>query len=342
MTLAAPSAMATDLDATGGNGGGPFRVTCQPGSYIVGVAGRVGEWIDQVSMQCAHWNDQTHRLEPPSLAQVPIGTSNGGRALATYCPNGSVVQVLTITSLSSDNRLIANLYLTCHFVEGNGPDTDIQFGEDGVVNRSSLATTFVASVQQECPSNELAVGLHGRSGLFIDAIGLVCGPAPKAGLTAAALGGINGGRVPVSAATAARSDQWAAPTPARNTTAGQLAAASPTSIPAPAPGPTPFDLPEGPTAGVPIARGVRYSYPFINDYSMNWGLLDWCRESATNCGAPAANAYCRAVDGGQHPHALEFATFNGAGRYRPTINVATRTSCTAKSCDAFTHITCGS
>ena len=331
---------ATDSGPAGGHGGGPFRVTCQPGSYIAGLTGRVGDWIDQVSMQCAHWNAQAQHLEPTSTTPMPIGESHGGGGATAYCPSGSVVRSMSVMTLQSDNRLVSNLSLICHPVERNDAETDVEFGGHGASGAGLAGGTLIPWVALACPPKELAVGLFGRAGLFVDAIGLVCGPAPKSPISAGALGGVSGGRVPLSASAVVKSEQWAAPSARRNTAVGQLAT-SPSSVPSPAPGPAPFDLPAGPTPGVPIARGVRHNYPFINDYSMSWGMLDWCRESATNCGAPAASAYCAAVDAGQHPHALEFEKFEAAGRYRVTINVATRTQCTAATCGAFTHITCG-
>src|SRR5262245_48957572 len=58
---------ATLVDAFGGKGGNPKRVDCEAGSYVIGFSGRAGDWLDNISALCAHWNSDTGSLQPPNL-----------------------------------------------------------------------------------------------------------------------------------------------------------------------------------------------------------------------------------------------------------------------------------
>ena len=64
---------------------------------------------------------------------------------------------------------------------------------------------------------------------------------------------------------------------------------------------TPANFPDGPTPGATTADDKKYSYPYITSAAGEAVLLDWCREWGVNCGKPAADAFCAAVDGGRTP-----------------------------------------
>ena len=55
---------------------GDFAVSCPPGTYLTGFAGRVGDWIDQMRIVCSRWNGRV-LLQPVDFSN-PIGASNGG------------------------------------------------------------------------------------------------------------------------------------------------------------------------------------------------------------------------------------------------------------------------
>ena len=107
-----------------------------------------------------------------------------------------------------------------------------------------------------------------------------------------------------------------------------------------------FRLPAGvalePTPGVPTAQGVQYNYPYVaGPSSGEFVFLDWCREWATNCGEPAAEAFCAQVDGGRQPHALAWSEFKRAVRFNPSMTIGSRKICNDPNCSAFEHVVCG-
>lgn len=104
--------------------------------------------------------------------------------------------------------------------------------------------------------------------------------------------------------------------------------------------PLPAGVPDRDTSGKPTDGGMRYAYPYVTDAYGRYGLLDWCRDWGTACGKPAAEAFCKQVDGGVRPHAGDFGHWPEAGHHAYTVIISTRDSCELPHCEAFTHIVC--
>ncbi len=75
-----------------------------------------------------------------------------------------------------------------------------------------------------------------------------------------------------------------------------------------------------------------FTNPTINGYR-----LDICREWGTNCGKPAADAFCR-LSGFSHSTHHQAAMDIGA--HSPTMVISTGQVCDQSFCDGFTSITC--
>lgn len=82
-------------------------------------------------------------------------------------------------------------------------------------------------------------------------------------------------------------------------------------------------------------KTVNYFDPEIAVHSGDKLPLDWCREWGTNCGAAAAEAFCKSV--GQ-AKAIRFAPKSNIGL---TAVISDRRVCNAPSCDGFSQIVCG-
>jgi hypothetical protein len=105
--------------------------------------------------------------------------------------------------------------------------------------------------------------------------------------------------------------------------------------------PLPAGVPDRDTPGKPVAGGgMRYEYPYTLDQFGRYGLLDFCRDWGAACGKPAADAFCKQVDGGARPHAADFGHWPQAGHYAYTVVISTRDSCELQRCEAFTYIVC--
>lgn len=179
--LSAP-VIATDLPIQGGPGGNESRADCPSGSYIVGLLGSVGKWIDRIRPVCAPWLAVENRFGYFTPGKQKLGTSSGGTVQERTCPHGYAINGWNFKTTVGDNhqpKFVNFISATCIKVT---PPLDIQplhFGNLEILGQILYASgSRLPGGNQFCPANELATGFRGRAGLFVDALGLVCRGAP--------------------------------------------------------------------------------------------------------------------------------------------------------------------
>lgn len=179
--LSSPTfAMQTEL--LGGGGGTPFIAPCPQGFYLVGLTGRTGAWVDRISPVCAPWLGAQHTFGPTTTGQVH-GSSNGGQPVLRVCPIGAAIARWE-TSYTRTNQssigFVASITATCLSIERPSTGQIILVGspaeEHGPLH--APAQFNVTGVPATCPADKIGIGIHGRAGLFVDRIGLICGPKP--------------------------------------------------------------------------------------------------------------------------------------------------------------------
>ncbi|MGH7256747.1 MAG: hypothetical protein ACREIM_00085, partial [Nitrospiraceae bacterium] len=176
-------ALATDQPVWGGAGGNYFRVECPKGSYLVGLAGRAGAWVDRIATVCAPWLRGSQTFGAPSIGQI-FGTSVGGQERHVGCWGSGVknlaVQSWHIDTLRSGNPFVQ--YIEAHCISlalpASGGFWDFGSKSAAAEERVTAGPYGSTGPGQACPSGEAAVGIHGRAGKFLDALGLICGPLP--------------------------------------------------------------------------------------------------------------------------------------------------------------------
>jgi hypothetical protein len=156
----------------GGNGGSFFKLMCPPGTFIAGIEGNNGAVIDHMRLLCAGFKILSTTLPPfhfsvgvaKNQGEI-IGNSAGGGHQVTQCGNDRLVGSISFnTEFFEDKHLIAFVVMNCEGSPGTKPE-EIRFG-----------TNFPGGsvVHQACDVGHFAVGLRGRHGSFVDAIGLIC------------------------------------------------------------------------------------------------------------------------------------------------------------------------
>lgn len=176
----------------GGKGGDYFREDCPKGSYLVGVDGRYGGWVDRISPVCAAWMWTQKTFGPPTVGPFHGGRGGGQKQILCwgFGINNRAVQSWTIWHNRSDDHFVNFIHATCASLAppnasgkwgfGKFPDlprTEV-IGPPPLMGGYDFPEFLVKSDPQVCPPGELGVGIHGRAGKFIDAIGLICGPMP--------------------------------------------------------------------------------------------------------------------------------------------------------------------
>lgn len=180
-------ALATDLPVYGGPGGNEFRAECPKGSYLVGLTGRTGAWVNRIAPICAPWLRGSQTLGAPSIGQS-FGMSGGGQEHQAICTrsgdNRLAIQSWWIHLLRSDNHYVQFIQVYCDSLPTPLPPTNwgprLDFGTKPNDSEEMITYGPFGSQPpfQACPAGEAAVGIHVRAGRFVDAIGLVCGPIP--------------------------------------------------------------------------------------------------------------------------------------------------------------------
>jgi hypothetical protein len=156
------------LSLLGGPAGNDFEYICGTEEVLVGVRGYSGAWIDNVQAVCARAKDH---LE----AAVPEGSVFGGAANQinnfAYCP-GQGIAARLVVSETENRSALGSIFFGCQDFatkQQSGTSRTMQGGDP-------LATAI--GISQSCPANTVAVGIRGRAGTYLNALGLVCSTRP--------------------------------------------------------------------------------------------------------------------------------------------------------------------
>ena len=307
-----PSYSATPV--FGGNGGGAFVHYCPNGTYIIGISGRTGDWIDAIQPICARWNSGPEAFGPPVKGSTAGGSGGGPATL--MCPAGMVVRGWEIAKVQAGDAVVVKYVRPqCESVVRGGGSIPGRFGGDGDAAPSDR-------MGYKCPEGQFANGIYGTSGAFVDRAGLWC-EAPSGPLgrpvpyqePAKSIGRVGGSTAPPgpprSICESAR-DARARNSPAAPYLEVQCRASGQVS-PSPQVG-----IYDSPTVVV-ASESVR---------------LDFCRDYGSACGKPAADAFCRQRG---HPDAARFEIAKNIGR---TVIISSGAFCVNAVCDGFATIHC--
>lgn len=176
-------ANATVTEVFGGPGGGQFTQSCPEGKAMVGLRVTAGAWIDGFALLC----------EAPVANRQEVGWigGRGGSVQEVYCASGQFVTGVFLTfTLSSEHerRYVNSIGMVCSSSSEEGvqeicvstQDLDVPVADacqyrwvtSGYDRYKSPAQTI------DCPAGEVLIGLHGRAGDYVDALGMICGPRP--------------------------------------------------------------------------------------------------------------------------------------------------------------------
>jgi hypothetical protein len=156
----------------GGPGGGGFVLMCPPDAFLIGLDVRTGAWIDAVGPACGVVDrarmQVTHAV--PGLPQAGGAGGDAQRDMRCEEANSVIFQLDVFLARTGGGTFVGNLQAGCHPLHKNGYSTT-QFARWG-------ETPHEGSARLVCPDGQLARGVYGTAGIYIDSIGLVCAPAP--------------------------------------------------------------------------------------------------------------------------------------------------------------------
>ena len=179
MVASAATPADTYLDVFGGAGGGRFEAHCPAGQVLTGFDLRAGDDVDAIRPLCAVARGPRD-VGPASAESTWYGGNGGGPARVECNQYSPVINGVYLAAEGQDTVIINNIHLFCGEATNTEPPRDAATavfdapkidGKRGIFQVFSIAD----SRTQRCPPGKVAVGVHGRSGIWLDAIGLICG-----------------------------------------------------------------------------------------------------------------------------------------------------------------------
>ncbi|MEO8366347.1 MAG: tachylectin-related carbohydrate-binding protein [Pseudoxanthomonas sp.] len=183
--LAAVAQADAALAPLGGGGGGAFTSRCPQGKVLAGLEIRAGDDIDSVRALCATPLGRD-AVDHPVPFTDPFGGDGGSPRGSFVCPDAMpVVTGLRVESEGEDTTIVNGISMYCGKVDRVQPE-DPRIAEQFIAPRlgGDADDNHASSGDALCPPGSVAVGIDGRSGVWLDAIGLVCGAPPVVATTA--------------------------------------------------------------------------------------------------------------------------------------------------------------
>lgn len=183
---AGTSAKATNREVAGGPGGKAFSMRCGSGAYMTGIYARAeewdsthrnyrmstgiyasaGKWINGVGLICVPIDAQRR---PGEGARKGYAGGIDGAENGIRCASGRGMTDIALTFTQGNGlarQYVDSIHLFCRYDSRNGLHDPINSG-DGQLHGKETAYL-------RCPQGEYAVGLRGRAGSYLDALGLIC------------------------------------------------------------------------------------------------------------------------------------------------------------------------
>jgi hypothetical protein len=192
--LSAQAQTDATLPPVGGGGGGQFVARCPQGQFLTGFELRTGDDVDAIRVICVTAFGPAD-VGPPILGGISFGGTGGGNPQPLVCPpNAPIVTGMYVWAWGETTVTVSHIGLFC----GQAATTQTT-SEFPTVSFSGAVTKFTSkpvqkvSDTQRCPTSLVAVGINGRYGIWLDAVGLICGvptltpkpePPPSPGIKA--------------------------------------------------------------------------------------------------------------------------------------------------------------
>lgn len=151
----------------GGAGGTPFQDRCRDGYFLVGWAADAGKDLNQIRGLCQQFNDRgAAQWRPYDMSTWGKPATAGSAAVDTHdnCPGSAAVESITVEI--SNVNLVHRFRFTCRNpLDHNYVNTQWSATRGGAARSSQTLS---------CGGGALAIGIIGRQGDAIDALGLLC------------------------------------------------------------------------------------------------------------------------------------------------------------------------
>lgn len=173
------------LPPIGGPGGGQFVARCPRGQFLTGFELQTGDDVDAIRPLCviAFGPEEVGTIKP---YQSKLGGDDGGLRQLLCPEDAPIVTRIDIGAEGVKTLIVNNIHLFCGVAATTQTWSEFPAAVfDGPAAHGTYSFAIVSnddvrvtSGSQRCPAGLVAVGINGRSGSWLDAVGLICGP-PK-------------------------------------------------------------------------------------------------------------------------------------------------------------------
>jgi len=176
------------LPPQGGNGGGQYKAQCGPTENLMGFELRVGNFIDAIRPVCVITYGATaigNQVVPPTW-----NGGTGGHAEKLLCPASTPIVIAVAAGFSGtieDNPTVVLSAIHLYCGQAVAAQKPAAFPSAVFDAPGNTRIGPFDGAPQVCPAGQVAVGVHGRAGTWLDALGLICG-APRKDTSGMALG----------------------------------------------------------------------------------------------------------------------------------------------------------
>jgi hypothetical protein len=166
------------LPVIGGPGGGGFVARCAPGDILNGFELQTGDDVDSIRPICAAPATATS-IGPRHAFTQKFG-GDGGSPRQLVCPDAApAIAGIAIRGEGIDTVIVNDIDIFCSVAVPNQPmaaSPTVHFAGEVAQSAGRFAREFHGV--QVCPPGLLPVGITGRSGVWLDGFGLICGASP--------------------------------------------------------------------------------------------------------------------------------------------------------------------
>ncbi len=182
LLLFAAPARATMTGVMGGPGGGPYSLVCPNNTFLVGFYAKAGAWVNSLGLLCAAYVPATGKMQ--TFSRGPSTGGPGGSPQEAYCYPGEGMTGIGVAFTRGGGLERQYTNTVDVFCPTPNPSRCISSGEgcgQPASHGSGPDVGHVVSYPYDklmCPANERATGIQGKSGTYVDSLGLICGPLP--------------------------------------------------------------------------------------------------------------------------------------------------------------------
>jgi hypothetical protein len=162
------------LAPVGGSGGNSFHARCAPAEHLMGFNLRAGHDIDAVQPICGSTSNASGPMRIGR--EMPRFGGDGGEPRQVICPSQTpVVIAMDVWAEGVRGTMLNGIRLYCGVVTAQQILSEVPSAYFDAPGSMLVADAAMKLALKACPGGLIPVGVHGRAGARVDALGLICG-----------------------------------------------------------------------------------------------------------------------------------------------------------------------